>query len=73
MIQSLKTSGRNQAILCDYCDRDTTRWSEQEQYKDVQKYKYRIREIHVFEDELDEEVNHHIEMHLSDKKQHKSM
>ena len=67
MIHSLITSCRNRAILCNYRARNVTHWSEQEQYENQQRYKYRMRKNNFFENELDEEINNQIRMGLNDK------
>ena len=55
IIHSLKPLCRCRAILC-YCyARDVTHWSEQEQYENLQRNKYRMRKNNVFEDETEEE------------------
>ena len=69
MIHHLNTLHRNQAILCDYRARNVTHWSEQEQYENQQRYKYRMRKNNFFENELDEEINNQIRMGLNDKNQ----
>ena len=64
---------RNRAILCDYRARNVTHWSEQEQYENQHRYKYRMRKINLFENELDEEINNQIRMGLNDKTQYEIM
>ena len=71
MIHSLNTLHRNQAILCDYHAKNVTHWSEHKQFESQQSVNTEWEEKHLFEDKLNEEADHHIEMCLCDKKQWK--
>ena len=43
MIHRFHTSCRNWSILCDCCAGNVKHWSEQEQYENQQRHKYRMR------------------------------
>jgi hypothetical protein len=74
MINSLKTSRRNRTILCDYREKNATRWSEQERKIAYEKYQHRMRRKNGFDDdddenELDANMDREMMMGLSNRKE----
>ena len=75
MMNNLLTSRRNRAIFSHYRARNATRWSEEEQYDNRQRYQHKLRKGVAYDDDSDMELdfNECIHFGLSDRKQQEIM